>query len=111
MKITIDTKEDSSEEIKKVIKLLQHLVGNESFSNVSNTDIFSNNSNEIENSSETDNPSETENSSGGLFNMFGGKTDQDTQQSTTNSEPTTTSILEESDNIEEKPKKARVITY
>ena len=39
MKISVDTKEDSPEEIKKVIKMLQHLVGERSYSNQSN--IFS----------------------------------------------------------------------
>ena len=33
MKITIDTKEDSHEEIRKVIRMLQHLVGETSYSN------------------------------------------------------------------------------
>jgi hypothetical protein len=33
MKISIDTKEDSHEEIKKVIKMLNHLVGESSYSN------------------------------------------------------------------------------
>ena len=36
MKITIDTKEDSHEDIKKVIKMLQHLVGEESYTNQPN---------------------------------------------------------------------------
>jgi len=43
MKITIDTKEDSHEEIKKIIRMLSSLVGEqEVFSNQS--DIFSDNS-------------------------------------------------------------------
>lgn len=36
MKITIDTKDDSHEDIKKVIRMLQHLVGEENQSNQSN---------------------------------------------------------------------------
>lgn len=36
MKITIDTKEDSHEDIKKVIKMLQHLVGEPSYTNQPN---------------------------------------------------------------------------
>ena len=36
MKITIDTKEDSHEEIRKVIKMLQHLVGEQSYTNQPN---------------------------------------------------------------------------
>ena len=35
MKITIDTQQDNHEDIKKVIKMLQHLVGSESYSNYS----------------------------------------------------------------------------
>jgi hypothetical protein len=33
MKISIDTKEDSHDDIRKVIKMLQHLVGEDSYSN------------------------------------------------------------------------------
>ena len=41
IKITIDTKEDSHEEIKKVIRLLHHLVGEEKVEKVfSNSNIF-----------------------------------------------------------------------
>ena len=36
MKISIDTKEDSHEDIKKVIKMLQHLVGESPFTNQPN---------------------------------------------------------------------------
>ncbi len=36
MKIEIDTKHDSPEEIQKVIKMLQHLVGEKSYSNSKN---------------------------------------------------------------------------
>ncbi len=38
MKIEIDTKHDSPEEIKKVIKMLQHLVGEQAYTN--NPNIF-----------------------------------------------------------------------
>ena len=37
MKISIDTKEDSHDDIRKVIKMLEHLVSGGSFSNVSNS--------------------------------------------------------------------------
>jgi len=47
MKITIDTKEDSHEEIKKVIKMLSSLVGEETFTNQGN--IFENKSPDIGN--------------------------------------------------------------
>ncbi len=33
MKITVDTKEDSRDDIRKVIKMLQHLVGENAYSN------------------------------------------------------------------------------
>ena len=36
MKITIDTKEDSHDEIRKLIKMLQHLVGENAVSNAPN---------------------------------------------------------------------------
>lgn len=36
MKIEIDTKHDSPEEIQKVIKMLQHLVGEKSYTNTQN---------------------------------------------------------------------------
>ena len=37
VKITINTKEDSHDDIKKVIRMLQHLIEGESFSNVTNS--------------------------------------------------------------------------
>jgi len=36
MKITIDTKEDSHEDLKKVIRMLQHLVGDDAYTNSPN---------------------------------------------------------------------------
>ncbi|MBI2208569.1 hypothetical protein HYU50_03660 [Candidatus Woesearchaeota archaeon] len=53
MKITIDTKEDSHEEIRRVIKMLSSLVGEKEI--MSNQDIFSDSSSSQE---------------GGAFNMF-----------------------------------------
>ena len=55
MKITIDTKEDSHEEIKKVIKMLSSLVGEKEV--MSNQDIFSDKSSGQES---------------GVFSMFSG---------------------------------------
>ncbi len=46
MKITIDTKEDTHEEIKKVIRMLSSLVGQEVMTNQS--DLFSDDSNKTE---------------------------------------------------------------
>ena len=45
MKITIDTKEDTREEIKKIIKMLSSLVGEETFTNQGN--IFEDSSPEV----------------------------------------------------------------
>ena len=55
MKITIDTKEDSHEEIRRVIKMLSSLVGEKEV--MSNQDIFSDNSSSQE---------------AGAFSMFSG---------------------------------------
>ncbi len=67
MKITIDTKEDSHEEIKKVISLLKHLVGEGKGIYMNepehNTDIFSDNASSSKESGKGSN--------GGLFSMFG----------------------------------------
>jgi len=65
MKISVDTREDSPEEIKKVIKMLQHLVGESSYSNQSNifsddapnNNIFSDNDAPNNNLSDEDSPS------------------------------------------------------
>jgi hypothetical protein len=67
MKLTIDTKEDSHEDIKKVIKMLQHLVGEHSYTNSPNifedTDSFGGGSSE-----ESSSGSEPTNA---FVNMFG----------------------------------------
>ena len=60
MKITIDTKEDSHEEIKKVISMLSALVGEKSFTN--SRDIFSDSSS----------PTSSSESTNAFANMFGG---------------------------------------
>ena len=71
MKITIDTKEDSHEEISKVIKMLQHLVGESSMTNQP-TNIFEDpDSFGQEQVQEQTQAPETEPSSGGIFSMFG----------------------------------------
>ncbi len=71
MKIAIDTKEDSREDMRKVIKLLQHIVGDSS-----NGAIFSDNSSDIFSDPSSESPSEpspepSSSSSGAFFNMFG----------------------------------------
>lgn len=47
MKITIDTKEDSHEEIRKIIKMLSSLVGEETFTNQGN--VFENQGSDLGN--------------------------------------------------------------
>jgi len=59
MKITIDTKEDSHEELRKVIKMLSSLVGEKEV--MSNRDVFSD-----ENNSDDNKDDESPN----MFNMF-----------------------------------------
>ena len=72
MKITIDTKEDSHEELRKVIKMLSSLVGEEVMS--SQSDIFSDSGAPTESSETTnsdmfsDGSSKTEGSD--MFSMF-----------------------------------------
>jgi hypothetical protein len=63
MKITINTKEDSHDDIKKVIRLLSHLVGEESKPATNQVDIFK------------DQNSADENSGGG--SIFGNMFDSD----------------------------------
>ena len=67
MKISIDTKEDSHSEIKKVISMLQALVGGEE-KIYSNKDIFSDPSPEVA-------PSTSEPSAGVFGNLFEGDKD------------------------------------
>jgi hypothetical protein len=70
MKIEIDTKHDSAEEIKKVIKMLQHLVGTSAYTNSPNIFEDSTSFGTSPVSSETSPTQET--SQGNAFlNMFG----------------------------------------
>lgn len=64
MKITIDTKEDSHEEIKKIIKMLSSLVGEEDFTNQGN--IFENQSSDLGNQN--------------MFGMFDNKNQNTTEE-------------------------------
>lgn len=66
MKIEIDTKHDSPEEIRKVIKMLQHLVGEHSYTNTPN--IFEDQNSFGTSSSEEPTSSEPTNA---FINMFG----------------------------------------
>ncbi|MBS3098491.1 hypothetical protein J4209_06900 [Candidatus Woesearchaeota archaeon] len=80
MKITIDTKEDSHEDIRKVIRMLQHLVGESSYTNRGN--IFGDSSSSLTESS----PGSSSGSGGNVFgNLFGGtpstsETNEETKQ-------------------------------
>ncbi|MBR9683507.1 hypothetical protein GOV03_03115 [Candidatus Woesearchaeota archaeon] len=64
MKITIDTKEDSKEEIKRAIQLLSNLVGTSSVGVIKKDDIFSSSSEEVN--------SDKVNSGDAFASMFGG---------------------------------------
>lgn len=88
MKITIDTKEDSHQEIQKVIKMLSSLVGQEVMSNqrdlfddsTSSSDILVDDSSKAESpnmfgdsvtdTAESSDSSNSSSSGGGMFNMF-----------------------------------------
>ena len=85
MKITIDTKEDSHQEIQKVIKMLSSLVGQEVMSNqrdlfddsTSSSDILGDDSSKAESPNmfgdsvtDTAESSDSNGSGGGMFNMF-----------------------------------------
>jgi len=70
MKITIDTKEDSHAEISKVIKMLQHLVGESPMTNQP-TNIFNDPDSFGQESSEPIQSSNEQPASEGIFSMFG----------------------------------------
>lgn len=69
MKITIDTKEDSSEDIRKVIAMLNSFVGEHS--DVKPMDLFGS----------AEEPSTEPSESGSLFNLFENKEDGDEEES------------------------------
>ena len=90
MKITIDTKEDSHEELRKVIKMLSSLVGEEVMSNQG--DLFCGSGSESESSdmfsddSGSDSGGSSDDSGGSVFNMFnsgpGSTSSEDTTEDT-----------------------------
>ncbi len=86
MKITIDTKEDSKSEIKKVISLLQNMLDEP----VSNVNIFED---KIETKTETKE---------GVFNMFSNKNESEASETTTTVDSTADDLLKETNMIEEK---------
>jgi hypothetical protein len=69
MKIEIDTKHDSPEEIQKVIKMLQHLVGEKSYTNTKN--IFEDPSSFGTSPSIEEPTTPTEQPTNAFVNMFG----------------------------------------
>jgi hypothetical protein len=73
MKITIDTNSDSHQDIKKVIRLLSHLIGEES--NVSQASVVNP---DIERQPDVFSADDTDSKSqGGLFNMFESSAESD----------------------------------
>ncbi|MCK4522321.1 MAG: hypothetical protein KAU20_07150 [Nanoarchaeota archaeon] len=82
MKISIDTKEDSHEDILKVIRMLRHLVGEESYSNQRN--IFDNDSPSLPSGSDSDSSSEGTSAFGAMFgddgNIVSPETDEDSSK-------------------------------
>ncbi len=93
MKITIDTKEDSHSEIKKMISMLQALVGSTE-ETYSNRDIFSDPSPEVT-------PSTPEPSSGVFGNLF--SDDEKTVAEETTETEETTEEPESDDDVEVVP--------
>ena len=69
MKISIDTKEDSIEDIKRLINMLQSFVQHRQHQGSGFVDMFGNNTE----SNTTDNKDKT-----GLFNIFGSNEDKET---------------------------------
>ena len=85
MQITIDTKEDSHEDIRKVIRMLQHMVGEEAYSNAPKN-LFEDNSSF----------GQTSEQSGGIFgNIFNsGAQPETTEQKTPEKEEEIPEIVE-----------------
>ena len=75
MKITIDTKEDSHEEIRKVIRMLSSLVGEQ--------EIMSNQGNIFSDNSQNDS---SNNQSADIFGMLNSNADSGTSESTLSNE-------------------------
>ncbi|MFC1768645.1 hypothetical protein ACFLZX_02680 [Nanoarchaeota archaeon] len=90
MKISIDTKEDSHEDIKKVISMLQHLVGESAVTN--NPNIFEDN----------EPPKEEGNVFGNLFGESNTETSSNTETpaSPTSEEPSEEKKIEIKDDVQ-----------
>lgn len=119
VKITIDTKEESPESIRHVIKLLSNILGE-----ANNNDIFGNqpkSSNLFEDTPKQVAVESRENNSGDLFgNILGNNLAQDKPQanSTTEQQPQQQEVLsiqpdigQNAVNEEENPEKLKIIEY
>ncbi|MFH1053181.1 MAG: hypothetical protein V1740_02075 [Candidatus Woesearchaeota archaeon] len=112
MKITIDTKEDSHEDIRKVIRLLNHLIGESSESAnglVSNRDIFSDSSGSETPEHPTVSSAPKSSTSGNAFvNMFGSFDNNPSPAPSSSARPTASSLLNEAENSGNQEKKKRI---
>jgi|TARA_Y100000310_G_C20078499_1_gene532693 hypothetical protein len=106
MKIEIDTKHDSAEEIKKVIKMLQHLVGHSAYTNSPN--IFEDSTSFGTGSVSPETSPAPETSQGNAFvNMFGDTPttseakEEPMDNSTEESQEATTEAAEEKEEVPE----------
>jgi hypothetical protein len=87
MKIEIDTKHDSHEEIKKVIKMLQHLVGENSVTSQLEpssgfTNIFADDSSSSGSSGPSEPIQPSQQSQQGIFNLFDDDSENQPEQQT-----------------------------
>ena len=84
MKISIDTKEDSHEDIRKVIRMLKHLVGEDSYSNQGN---MFNEGSGLESDSESSNSESSNDTGTSAFGaMFGDDSPTPSYEGESNSE-------------------------
>ncbi len=124
MKITIDTKEDSKEEIHKVINLLSNIVNNEKNEFLSSRkDAFSDNdvfsglgdssTSDLNNTNNTGNGDVGGANQNAFVNMFG---DNSTQTEKTAEEPVIdlaklSSLREKQEEVEEEKEDVKVVSY
>ena len=85
MKITIDTKEDSREEIRKAIQLLSNLVSSSGVGQVKREDLFSSGLEEVKSDADKDfsgSPSEDHNAFVNMFGSSGSETEENKEETT-----------------------------
>ncbi|MDP7457663.1 MAG: hypothetical protein QGH47_02980 [Candidatus Woesearchaeota archaeon] len=108
MKITIDTKEDSHQEIKRVIMLLKHMVGEDGnfYSNkpLNQPDMFADDAPAQEEKVETKSETSDGEAAAGLFSMFG---DNDSGAKQEASDEGTSEVVE----AKEEDSDAEVVPY